>query len=78
MNTTTSFSSTSDKQQSFHKELKQLLAKYDAELSIVDFGHAFSPDNRIITSFGFDDSFYEKEGTGIIPDLILGTYQSGR
>ena len=72
------FSSTTDKQQSFYKELKALLVKYDAELIIEDFGRNWMSDEKIVVNFKYDESFFEKENTGIIPDLIIGRREDGR
>ena len=72
------FSSTTDKQQSFYKELKALLVKYDAELTIEDFGRNWMSDEKMVVNFKYDESFFEKENTGIIPDLIIGRWEDGR
>lgn len=65
-----------EKQQHFHKELKELLFKYKAELSIEDFGHGYLPDEKIVVNFEFDESLFVENETGIIPQLVLGTYES--
>lgn len=72
-----SFSSTVEKQQSFYNELKALLVKYDAELTIDDFGGNWQSDEKIVVDFKYDESFFEKENTGIIPQLVLGRYENG-
>ena len=66
-----------EKQQEFHKELKLLLKKYNAEMMIEDFGRDYVRDNKIVVDFGYDESFYKEYETGIIPQLILGTYEDG-
>ena len=66
-----------EKQQNFHKELKELLFKYKAELSIEDFGHGYLPDEKIVVIFQFDESLFVENETGIIPQLILGRYENG-
>ena len=71
------FSSTVEKQQSFYNELKALLVKYDAELTIEDFGRNWQSDEKIVIDFKYDESFFEKENTGIIPQLVLGRYENG-
>lgn len=71
------FSSTVEKQQSFYNELKALLVKYDAELTIEDFGRNWQTDEKIVVDFKYDESFFEKENTGIIPQLVLGHYENG-
>jgi tetraacyldisaccharide-1-P 4'-kinase len=69
------FLSTIDKQQKFLSELKELLVKYNAELSVTDHN---SYEDRLVVEFNYDESFFEKEGTGIIPDLDLGRWEDGR
>lgn len=71
------FSSTVEKQQSFYKELKALLVKYDAELTIEDFGRNWQSDEKIVVDFKYDESFFEKENTGIVPQLVLGRWENG-
>ncbi len=73
----TVFDSSVAKQQSFYNELKALLVKYDAELAIEDFGRDWSSDEKIVVDFKYDESFFEKENTGIIPQLVLGRYENG-
>jgi len=69
------FLSTIDKQQKFLAELKELLVKYNAELSVTDHNNY---EDRLVVEFNYDESFFEKEGTGIIPDLDLGHWEDGR
>jgi len=69
------FLSTMDKQQKFLAELKELLIKYNAELNVTDHN---SYQDRLVVEFNYDESFFEKEGTGIIPDLDLGRWEDGR
>ncbi len=71
------FNSTVEKQQSFYNELKGLLVKYDAELTIEDFGRNWQTDEKIVVDFKYDESFFEKENTGIIPQLVLGRWENG-
>ena len=71
------FSSTIEKQQSFYNELKALLVKYNAELTIEDFGRNWQSDEKMVVDFKYDESFFEKENTGIIPQLVLGRYENG-
>ena len=72
------FSSTVEKQQSFLSDLKSLLTKYNAEITIEDFGYNWSEDNKIVVNFEYDESFFEKENTGIVPQLILGRWENSR
>jgi hypothetical protein len=71
------FNSTVEKQQSFYKELKALLVKYDAELTIEDFGRNWQTDEKIVVDFNYDESFFEKGNTGIVPQLVLGRWENG-
>jgi hypothetical protein len=71
------FNSTIEKQQSFYAELKALLLKYEAELSIVDFSSGYIPEEKIVVNFKYDESFFAKENTGIIPELVLGRLEDG-
>lgn len=71
------FNSTVEKQQSFYSELKALLVKYDAELTIEDFGRNWQTNEKIVVDFKYDESFFEKENTGIVPQLVIGRYENG-
>ena len=33
-------------------------------------------DEKIVVTFGYDESLYEENGSGIVPDLVLGTFVS--
>lgn len=65
-----------EKQKNFHVELCELLKKYNAEITLEDFGKEFRRDEKIVVTFGFDESLYEENGSGIVPDLVLGTFVS--
>jgi len=60
-----------------YNELKALLVKYGAELTIEDFGKNWVSDEKIVVDFKFDESLFEKENTGIIPQLVLGRWEDG-
>lgn len=62
----------------FHKELKELLLKYDAEISLEENLSLVGRDCSIMVSFGFDENIYEKFGTGLTPDLDLGRHENGK
>lgn len=72
------FLSTKDKQEQFYNELKELLVKYKAELTMEEFGRNYSKDWKIVVDFEYDESFFEKEGNGIVPQLVLGRWENGR
>jgi hypothetical protein len=57
----------------FHKELKELLKKFDAEIMIEDFGTGWSEDNKIVVDFNWKPDI-EEEST---PQLVLGTWENG-
>lgn len=65
-----------DKQKQFHIELCELLKKYDAEITIENFGKDYRLDEKIVVDFGYDKTLYEENGSGCVPQLILGTYVS--
>jgi hypothetical protein len=69
-----------EKQQAFHTELKALLAKFNAELTIENFGRSWGwgNDDKIVVDFDWDEEMSDKHGTGIIPQLVLGTFEDGR
>lgn len=72
------FSSGIDKQLQFHKELKSLLLKYDAELCIEDFDRNYNTDDKIVIDFNWDKSLAETTDNGIIPQLIIGKFETGK
>jgi hypothetical protein len=73
------FESIQDKRDQFLKELKALLVKFDAELALEDLGNSgWDRDDVIVVDFNFDESFFEKENSGLIPQLTLGKFFSGR
>lgn len=71
------FLSGKDKIEQFHKELKSLLLKYDAELCIENFGKGWSVDEKIVVSFNWDKDLANKVNSGIVENLIIGTFLNG-
>ena len=67
-----------EKQQNFHKELKALLVKYNAELYIERETRGYFEEQKIVVDFEYDESFFEEHGTGIIPQLDLGEREDGK
>ena len=63
-----------EKQQLFLKELKELLKKHSAEISIEDFGRDYLHDEKIVVDFKFDESLFDEHLTGIIPQLVIGSF----
>ena len=71
------FLSGKDKVEQFQKELKTLLAKYDAELTIEDFGRDWSSDEKIVVTFSWDEDLANRTNDGIVPDWIVGRLENG-
>jgi hypothetical protein len=66
------------KQQAFHTELKALLVKFDAELTIENFGRNWGDNDKIVVDFNWDQKMSDTQNTGIIPQLVIGTFEDGR
>ena len=71
------FLSGKDKVEQFKKELMELLAKYDAELVIEDFGKEWSPDEKIVVNFSWDEDLANRTNDGIVPDWVIGRWING-
>jgi predicted lipoprotein with Yx(FWY)xxD motif len=67
-----------DKAEQFQKEFKALLAKYDAEIEIQDFGRNWSTDEKIVVTFAWDKELSDKVNDGIVPDWVVGRWENGR
>lgn len=63
-----------EKQKQFKIELSTLLSKYKAEITLEDFGSNYMRNEKIVITFGYDETLVEENASGVIPDLILGTY----
>jgi len=74
----TVFLSGKDKVEQFKKELKSLLAKYDAELTIEDFGRNRATNEKIVVTFAWDEDLANRTNDGIVPDWVLGSWENGR
>ena len=72
------FLSGKDKVEQFKKELKELLAKYDAELTIEDFGRDWSSDEKMVVTFNWDEDLANRTNDGIVPDWVVGRWENGR
>ena len=72
------FLSGKDKVEQFKKELMELLAKYDAELVIEDFGKEWSSDEMMVVNFRWDEDLANRTNDGIVPDLVIGRWINGR
>jgi hypothetical protein len=71
------FLSGKDKVEQFQKELKSLLAKYDAELEIQDFGRNWLTDEKIVVTFAWDEDLSNRTNDGIVPDWVVGRWENG-
>jgi len=67
-----------EKQQLFHKELKELLIKFDAYLIVEDFGKGYSHDYKMVAEFNYDESMAKTNDTGVVPNLLIGSYEDGK
>ena len=72
------FLSGNDKVEQFKKELKALLAKYNAELTIEDFGRDWSSDEKIVVIFSWDEDLASRTNDGIVPDWVVGRWENCR
>ncbi len=72
------FLSGKDKAEQFQNELKALLAKYDAELTIEDFGRDWSSHEKIVVNFNWDEDLANRTNDGIVPDWVVGRWENGR
>ena len=73
----TVFESGTDKKNKFHSELKALLAKYDAEIEIQDFGRDWVSDEKMVVTFNWDEDLSNRTGDGGVPQLIIGSWENG-
>lgn len=71
------FESGTDKKNKFHADLKALLAKYDAEIEIQDFGRAYMSDEKIVVTFNWDEDLSNRIGDGGVPQLVIGSWENG-
>ena len=65
------------KHQAFEKELKELLKKYKAEISIEEFRrpNLEHGEFKMVVDFAWDDeSFEEYAKTGVFEQLVLGSF----
>ena len=67
-----------EKQQTFNTELKALLVKFNAELTLENFGRNWGDEWKIVVDFNWDQEMSDKHDTGIIPQLLIGTFEDGR
>ena len=66
-----------EKQQQFHVELKELLKKHKAEIALEDFGTGYITEEKIVVNFEYDETLFEEHNTGVIPQLVLGSFEDG-
>ena len=77
-NNTTVFLSGKDKAEQFKKELKELLVKFDAELTIEDFGKDWISDEKIVVNFNWDEDISNRTNDGTVPNWVVGCWENGR
>ncbi len=65
-----------EKQDNFKKELELLFKKYKAEMVLEQFGSGYITEEKIIIQFDFDEELFKEHNTGIVPDLVIGSYFS--
>ena len=70
------FLSGEDKAEQFKKELKGLLVKYGAEITMEDLG--WSQGEKIVVNFSWDEDLANRTNDGIVPDWIVGRWENGR
>jgi hypothetical protein len=68
----------SEKQKTFHSELKVLLRKYNAELCLETDYVMYEQRSRIVVDFGWDEEMFECGGSGIVPQLVIGNFEDGK
>ena len=72
------FLSGEDKAEQFKKELKGLLVKYGAEIAMEDFGKEWSPDEKIVVNFSWDEDLAKRTNSGNVPYWIVGRWENER
>jgi len=75
--TTPSFLSCEDKKEQFKKELKALLVKYKAEVTLENFGSLWKHDEKIVIDFVWDKDLYDKTDSGSVPQWVVGRWENG-
>ena len=51
--------------------------KYKAEICLEQFNTKYLPEEKIVINFEYDESLFEENGTGIIPQLVIGSFENG-
>ena len=76
MFTDTTMTIQEQRHQAFEKELKELLKKHKAELTLEEFGRGnWSPGEfKMVVEFDWDAVLCEQTGSGTIDQLILGSF----
>lgn len=72
------FLSGKDKVEQFQKELKSLLVRYDAKLTIENLGRNWATDEEIVVTFAWDEDLSNRTNDGIVPDWVIGRWENGR
>ena len=78
MDTIQVFLSVEDKQEQFKKELKALLVKYKAELTLENFGINWSDNYKIVVDFEWDRDLCDRtDSSGSVPQWVIGRWENG-
>ena len=72
------FLSVEDKHEQFKKELKALLLKYNAELTLENFGKNWEYDEKIVVDFTWDNDLCDRTDNGSVPQWVIGRWENGR
>jgi hypothetical protein len=71
------FLSGEGKQEQFKKELKELLVKFKAELTIENFGRNLADNEKIVVDFDWDDDLCNRTDNGSVPQWVVGRWENG-
>jgi hypothetical protein len=71
------FFSGGDKQEQIKKELKELLVKFKAELTIENFGRNLADNEKIVVDFDWDDDLCNRTDNGSVPQWVVGRWENG-
>ena len=72
------FLSVEDKQQQFKTDIKALLLKYKAELTIENFGRNWSDDYKLVVDFEWDKDLCDRTDNGSVPQWVIGNFEDGQ
>lgn len=73
----TNFKSVEHKTQMFQEELKELLARYNANMVVETVYYGRSFEDELMVYFEYDNQLFETTDNGVVPELNLGRYVNG-